>query len=271
MEVIDFIYDSEKLSDFGMVVCSFNGTNDSFSIGNTIAINKVKGSRSDKYMSTGYQYDSTFNFEMQIAKNPCTDDNVELNLTDKEITKIVRWLNRKKNCKFSPIYDDGSFSDVYYYGTFNIEVVSNGKHIVGLTLSFDSNAPYGFGKEKTIQSTLNSNNTLTITDDSDEIGYVYAYTTVRCLTAGNLTISNSLDPFNSVVVNNCKSGEIITLDGQLKLINSSTSHNKLCNDFNWRYLRIANTYNDTVNKFTSSISCEITITYAPIRKVGMIL
>jgi hypothetical protein len=112
---------------------------------------------------------------------------------------------------------------------------------------------------------------LIIQDYSDEVGYIYCDATIKCLEGGDLAIYNIDDNINDVIVNNCSAGEVITLRGQQKIIESDSWHEALYNDFNYNFLRICNSYENTNNEFWASIKCEVTITYSPIRKVGLIV
>jgi len=49
---------------------------------------------------------------------------------------------------------------------------------------------------------------------------------------------------------------------------SLTSH-QIQEDFNWNFLRIANTFKTGKNDLTISIPCTIKITYSPIVKLGI--
>lgn len=270
MQIIDFEYNGEKLSDRNMMLCNFDTTNDTVEIANTVTITTIRTPNSNKYMAVGYSYDSALVIEFSICKNFCNTD--ILSISDTELNGIMRWLNRKKFCKFKPIYDDDSFKDVYFYGTFNVQPVKMGADIVGLNLTLTTNAPFGFVEPSTYTYTFNTENTeFVIEDTSDEIGHLYGVATIKCLEAGDLEISNSLDINNTVIIKNCVANETITLYGEQKIIESDKTHATLYNDFNYNYLRINNTYEDVTNVFTSNLSCEISITYSPIRKVGIIV
>lgn len=270
MQIIDFEFNGEKLSDYKMMLCRFDSVSDEVEIGNVISINTVRTPNSNKYMSVGYSYEEPLSAELSIAKNPCESDD-EL-ISDSELNSLVRWLNRKRFCKFKPIYDDGSFKDVYFYGTFNLKPVKANGGIVGLNLTLITNAPFGFIEPSTHRFTFSDENTEFVIDDiSDEIGHLYCYATIKCLEAGDLEISNSLDIDNTVVIKNCVANEIITLYGEQKIIESNKAHKTLYNDFNYNFLRINNTYEESQNVFTSNLSCQITLSYSPIRKVGLIV
>ena len=272
MQMIDFEYNGERLSDFSMMICNFESSGeDTQDVGNSLTINRVKAVNSNEYYSTGYSYDDPFSFRCQTIKKGCgVTDQV---ITDIELNKIMRWLNRKKYCVLRPIYADDNFMNVYYKGTFNIQVIKAGKDAVGLDLTFNSDAPYGYMDEITYNYEFKSTtDKFIVIDVSDEVGHINAYAEITCLESGDLKIENTLDPDNTVIISGCTAGEVLKLYGKQKIIESSlASHTTLPNDFNYRYLRINNTYDDVQNVFTSSIRCKITVSYSPIRKVGLVL
>lgn len=272
MQMADFEYNGERLCDYGLTICNFDSNaEDMQDVGNVVTINKVKSSNSQEYISTGYSYDDVFKAEFQAIKIGCSV--VDTIITDIELNRIMRWLNRKKYCIFRPIYEDDNFMNIYFKGTFNIQTIKVGSDVIGLHLTFTANAPFGFMDDITYDYEFKSlEDKFIIHDVSDEVGHIYADAKIQCLESGTLKITNSLDPDNTVIINNCVKGEVITLKGKLKIIESSLpSHSTLPNDFNYRFLRINNTYDDIQNIFKSSIKCKITVSYTPIRKVGLIL
>ena len=193
--------------------------------------------------------------------------------TDGEISHFMRWLNQKRYCKFKPIYKDEKYSDLYFYGTFSSisSIVIDG-NVIGFTLTFISNSPFGYVDDKEFTISLQTaDEQFAFYDDSDEIGCLYPYFfQVECLAGGKLTISNDRDRKNTVI-DNCIQNEVITMDCGNKIIQSSRAHATLYNDFNYNYPRIINDLENRCNKFTVSIPCNITIRYAPIRKAGIIV
>lgn len=272
MHMVDFEYNGTRLSDFGLKMFSINGIEDIVDISNKITINHVKAPNATKYLMTSSEYDETFSVNFQVCKVTC-DSIGEDSLSDAEINYIARWLNRKRYYKFRPIYDDGSFINVYYYGTFNIQLIKFGEAVIGLDLTLNTNAPYGFIDEIKYKCSLpNTSAKFTMSDNSDEIGYLYCDATIKCLGGGDLTIKNELDPDNTIIIKNCSGNEIITMHGDSKIIQSSLStHKTLPNDFNYNYLRIINTADKNKNVFSSNIPCEMTFSYSPIRKVGIVI
>lgn len=270
MNLIDFEYDGTKLTDMNMSVTSFDDPYDEQSIGNEIEITSVKGQFADEYFAAGYQYSNPFQLEFDITKYNC-DDFEDFIISDTELNKLMRWLNRKGYYKFKPIHDDGSFSDIYYMATFNVSLLKASGLLVGLHLTMDCNAPYGYLETETFEHEFNSD-TYTIEDESDEVGWIYCKATITCKSAGDLQITNSLDSNYVTTIKNCKADEVITMSGRTKIIETSMdSHTKLANDFNFNFLRIKNTYSDNKNVFSTNLPCTIKFEYNPIKKVGIIV
>ena len=122
MRLVDFEYDGTKLSEVGFGVCNFDGGDEEQEVGNIITMNNVKGQDSDVNFAAGSMYEDLFELEFQICKITCGDDS-EFFISADDLKFIMRWLNRKKYLKFKPIYDDNSFSDVYYMATFNVSLI----------------------------------------------------------------------------------------------------------------------------------------------------
>lgn len=272
MRMVDFEYDGIKLSEKNYGICNFDGGDDSQDLGNALALNNVKAQNRNDYFLADASYDGTFEPEFQICKITCGNDS-DFVLSDKDLGFLMRWLNRKKYLKFKPIYDDDSFSDVYYMATFNVSIIKLAGRVIGLTLVLKTNAPYGFGEQVETTATLSSTtDKLTIEDTSDEIGCIYCNVEITCKESGDLEITNSADPNNVVAIKNCQADEVITLYGKTKIIKSSlTGHTKLYDDFNYNYLRVVNSFENRNNEFTSNVPCEIKVTYSPIRKVGFVV
>lgn len=206
--------------------------------------------------------------------------------TDEETIKIVRWLNQKKYHKFKMIDSDGQFPNIYYNGSFNVRLLTLANRVIGMSLDFTSDAPFGRYEpishfmDFSVELPISSGNVLgeyILYDQSDEAGYIYPDNLeIEVLENGDLTIHNTLDD-EDVIIRNCTSGELITLDGKNKIIQSNQPHPTLYNDFNYHFFRIINNYgecdeNDTYsqNIYTVSMKCRISFSYSPIAKIGVI-
>ena len=276
MYAMDFEYADKRLSDFNCTTCTINsgGGVEDVNIGCDITFSTVKNYHTFMQSRTSSSYDSVYATDFQIMKNE--EENGENKyFTYEEVRAIYRWLNRHEYSKFKPLPDDEQDYDVHYFGSFNIDEVFLNGRIIGLTLHFVSNAPYGFGEENQFHIAISEdNNTFSLYGDSDEVNYtIYPKVVIHCLSdigEDGLTIRNRTTG-TMVHVKNCLENEILTIDGAYKIITSNNErHTTLPNDFNYGYLDIAvNADDDLENIYEVSAPCEITITYSPIRKVGV--
>ena len=105
-----------------------------------------------------------------------------------------------------------------------------------------------------------------INDTSYEEGFIYPEMEITVDKDGDLKIHNSIENRETFIAN-CVAGEIITMD--YPIIRSSISSHNIQNDFNWNFLRVANTFESSRNDLTITLPCSIKIKYSPIVKVGI--
>ena len=272
--MIDFSYNGEKLSDYGCIVVSINTLfSNSVPLGSNITFDTIRNRASYQNKIINAKYDDVITATFDVCKNPCSFHNNEMAFSSGEISYFMRWLNQKVYYKFKPIYENGNYSDIYFYGTFTtISAIVIGGNIIGFTLTFTANSPFGYVDDKEFTAYITeSKNTFIFYDDSDEIGSLYPYYfKIDCLSDGRLEIQNDRDS-KSTVIQNCKNGESIIMNCENKIITSSKAHTTLYNDFNYNYPRIINSFDNRKNVFTVSKPCNITIKYAPTRKAGIIV
>ena len=272
MYMVDFSYADMRLSDFGYMISYINTSNDTdVSLGNEIVFETIK----NKSTNTNHIVNVTYNDPSSVTFDICKDPskNEDLTFTDHEISSVMRWLNKKKYEKFCPIYDDISYPEIYFNGSFNISAIKINGDIVGFTLTFTPNAPYGFDSEKTVYYSLNEHDAFEFYNNSDEYGYLYPTRfEIICNKDGDFEMVNAMDLRNTVKINKCKNGETIVFDCQNKIIQTSNNlHPSICKDFNYNFPRfISNEYGNK-NVFTVSMPCKIAITYSLIRKAGIIV
>lgn len=275
MYMTDFSYADRRLSDLGCMVVSINTSlSDNISLGSTLAFETIKNSATHINRIVKVDYETPEPITFDICKNPCyLNGDDSYNFNDEEISYFMRWLNKKNYEKFCPIYDDSSYPEIYFKGSFNITAIYICGKVAGFTLTFTPNAPYGFETEKTISYSLEANDSFEFYNNSDEYNYLYPIKfEIKCNGNGNFEMCNSLDVRNTVRVNNCISGEIITFDCQNKIIQTNnTSHSSICKDFNYNFPRFVSNEYENENVLTVSLPCEISITYSLIRKAGIIV
>lgn len=278
----DFEFDGHRLSDYGCIVCHILGNADAsaISIGSNITFTTVKASSSNEHDLLSTQYDEVYTTTFEICKHNCNDENDKY-FTQEEISYLMRWLNRKTFKKFKMVYDDGTLANVYYNASFNVKPITFGGNIIGLELSMQTNAPFGYYDEIEYIMEFTSNNlSHDYYDISDEIGYIYPSTfKIELLSSGNFELVNSQESDRIIKIKNCTNGEIITFTKNKSIV-SSNVHSKLFNDFNYKYPRICNEHEDIYNDgyavdnmkntFTVNMPCKITFIYSPICKMGIV-
>lgn len=259
----DFVYANETLSDYKLMVCSFNSDNgaQTVSSGSNLTFNTSKSVGRNESLFTGTQYTEDYTATFQCCKVDSCDS--PLKIEAEEFSQISRWLNRNDGFHEFKTNEQG-YENIRYFGSFNVQAIKVGGIIYGLELSFTTNSPYAFADKMKISY---SGKSFALFDTSDEIYEIYPDVIITCNESGNLSIQNSLDD-EIFKINNCTAGEVITINGLSRDITASNAHN-VANDFNYNYLKIVNTYADRLNKFTSNLDVVITFEYSPIRKVGI--
>lgn len=264
MKATDFEYDGKRLSDFGLILCSFDSKGiETVSNGSYITFNTVPALGGTLHRLTNATYEECLQTTIQICKSSCTSDVIEISST--EFRELMRWLNRKKFLKLKFLDED--YIDVFFEASFNISRIELNGKLYGLELEVFTNRPFALKEPKTITiKNLVQNGKHSVNDTSYEEGYIYPITEITINQSGNLNIYNALENRNTHIAN-CAVGEVITMD--YPIITSSLSSHNIQNDFNWNFLRVANTFDNSRNDLTISIPCTIKLKYSPIVKIGL--
>ena len=264
----NFLYDNEKLSDYGMILCTFdNSSFETISVGNNLTFNTVKTTASDRNYLTGITYDEPLSTTFQICKSDC-NNNDSLIISSEEMTSLLRWLSRRDGFHKFEIYQKG-YEGIFFYGSFNnIQQLKIGGKLCGLELTLVTDSPYGY-EDISLDFTTSASVGYSLFNMSTETGHLYPKVfTCKCLKSGDLQIHNSIEN-RTTELKNCIKDEIITMDGSRKIIETSVPTHKLYNDFNYNYFRLGNEYDNNLNIITTSLPCEIHIEYEAVRKVGL--
>ncbi|WP_305180673.1 phage tail domain-containing protein [Ileibacterium valens] len=266
--LIDFVFDGVSASEMGLVIGGIDGVSDSDSLGNKLAPVIYKPSRSHRHRMAASAYEEPYTKTFKVMRDPCSSTDPNPVFTEIQLNRILSWLIREEGYhKLVPIYDDGQYSNVYYMGYFKVTSESGFGGISGLKLEFVADSPYAY--QEFSQIPIQSGDTFV--DVSDKSGYLYADLDIVVKEAGDLKIWNSIDPTNTVVILDVLAGDHFILHGDSKIIESERQFPGLYNNFNYNFLRICNTFSDKNNTITSSLSCDLKLTYTPVRRVGISL
>ena len=270
MKYYDFEYDGINLSDYGFIVCSFSSSGvETVTAGSKISFTKVSHNRGLYYSLVNAEYTECLTTTFDICKAQC-GSHATMKITNDEYRDLMRWLNRKQFCPFRLIPDVPAETDYidtcYYNASFNVEKVKLNGDLIGLKLTLETDKPFGYGLR--VVKTLNfaqANTSCVVYDNTDEVGEFYPDVKITVKESGNLYLYNeTLD--NLTIINNCSVDEVIVLYGKEQIIESSLSEHNISNDFNYGFLKIGNTFKNRKNVITSSLSCDIVLSYSPIIK-----
>lgn len=270
MHTTDFEYAGEKLSDYGMLLCTFGtpGEIETVSSGADLLFLQVNPSGRSYFNIASTSYEAAYTTTFQICKDPCT--NGDMTLSSSEVSSLQRWLCRKNQYYRFKIHQE-DFEHIYWNATFSAKQMNLNGNIIGMELTLLTDAPFAYMDEIQIHEDCSGEKlSFDLFDMSDEEGYIYPNIEIELLETGDgvFQLSNSLDGIKFTRIKNCTAGEKISIHGKTHLI-STTGNHVLSKDFNYVFPKIINTYLDNKNVFTCSLKCKITISYSPIRKVGL--
>lgn len=269
MKALDFEYDGTLASSKGIIVCSFDSSDDeTVDYGSKINfdVTSIRNGKEFELVNSGYDEAGEFTFQI------CKDPYMQLNRGNKYFTTaeqrfVYRWLNRNDGFHILKIVTSEN-QTMLFKGSFNIETIEFCGKVIGFELTFTMGKPFATQDCKTITHTFKANEQFTIIDESDDIGYIYPDIQIKCLSSGDLIITNSIEN-RTTTIKNCSTNEVISVDENLNISTSLSSH-KLYNDFNFVFFRIANSYENNQNIISVNIPCEIAIKYYPVAKgVGL--
>lgn len=266
---IDFKYDGQYLSDYGFIICNFDGSNgvSVTDAGSRIAFNKVSRNNGKSYSLTSTQYGDCISCTFDICKNPELYSYEDREISNAEYRDLMRWLNRREFLKFQVIdARDDDRDPCYFNVSFNVSKIKISERLYGLQLELESDKPFGYGEEQSFSWDFSDTSVSeNLSDVSDEIGYIYPNMIITCKANGDLSIYNELEDC-TMLIKNCSVGEVISIDGETQIISTSYNSHDICNDFNYEFFRIGNTINNRNNKISVSQPCHVVIKYTPIIK-----
>lgn len=264
--IIDFIFDEKKLSDFGYILVDFDSPSDEYVV-SEISYETFKASNSDIWIRSSASYESPLSCTLSIMKNPCVfyDD---IALTRGEVEELTRWLSRKQYKTFRFVESDDS-DPIYHEAKINIKCKKNNGQIIGLILEIETNRPYGYSPMPSVVMDVNKGNEIAINVSYDDEGDFYPdYMSVMLLEDGDLKIENKKYT-NVTTIKNCVAGEEIVFNGKTLQISSSLKRIFGDDECNYVFPKFVQVYGEDTNIFTFSLNCRIIINYNSIRKVGM--
>ena len=151
MKAHDFEFNNKRLSQFGMVICQFDGSKglDTVADGAEINFTTVPVMRGLKHNLVSVNYESGLETTLQICKYFCNGGIQEI--TPIEHRNLTAWLCRKNFLKLK--FLDEANIDLYHEAIINVGRIEIDGKLMGLELSIQTNRPFALKEAKTISIT----------------------------------------------------------------------------------------------------------------------
>lgn len=249
----DFLFNNQKLSDFGFVIGSDNG-GEAVVSGGEIDISSVRPPDRDNFDYFTGKLDSPVQFTFDILKYSCDKPNDNY-VTQEEESRLAKWLLRKaKTDGYKWLqFDQEYYRDICYNVCFtNMTPIQVLGRTVGFEVTCISDCGYAFTNEKKHKFNLVSGSNVTIVLTNDMTTYTYPKITITG-GSGNFYFANNSDSeqgssqFESV-------SETLELDCQNDLIDGISSPTA----FNWIFPRLVDGDNEFETNSANTLSIEMT-------------
>lgn len=157
----DFTFNGKSLSEFGMMMCVFDGVDDDKLSLNRDIISTEFNSHRDYINILSAKYTETLSFQISIIKNICENKTQDkMVISRSELRALTSWLTSASTTStFILIDDDEKFDEYVEYDCLctNIEPFVVSGNIYGVTATFTCNAPYGYSKTRIEEYSSSSN------------------------------------------------------------------------------------------------------------------
>lgn len=265
MYATDFVFDGVNLSDFGLVICQFEGASslDEVSIGSPLSFKTVPTRKGSRFALTDTSFDSAIEISFDICKDECSlGEGDDMTIDDSLYLSLTKWMLR--NAFYSLRFiDDRENVSRYYSGSFtNVSRLTLGSYTYGLRVTFLTDKPYALSETITVSHQFAHNSSWDYSHNSYLTGTIFPNMEITCLESGNLTLTNSFTGCQ-MEIKNCSSGEIIYIRGDRLIIFTSRTAHKIYQDFNFDFFTIGNSYRDNRNHIISSLACVLNFSYEP--------
>lgn len=263
----DFIFDGERLSDRGYMMCTFDGEH-SWQ-GGEITFVSVKPAGLDKHQYYTSQFENPLQCTTSICKSICDTPADELDIiTREEQSDIIHWLTRPNKYCWLAFDEEYGYDDVYYNCYVQAVPHMEDGRVIGFDLTIITDSPYGYSKPIRNTYKLSSDNKNKILfNNSDRIGVIYPKTIIKPLQDGEVAFRTGNNNTSTITrIKSVTAGQEIIIDGERDLISGLSS----LNNFNMQYPILVNEYRNRKTDIVlldDSVDCDVTFEYRENRMV----
>lgn len=255
------MFNGQRASDFGCMVCSFDGGLQPVS-GGEVEFNAIKTPGSDAFTFYGSQFNSPVSWNFSICKNPRR--NGSLHFSQYEESMIMKWLVKTDGYRWLQFEQEG-YEDIFYKVMINALPHQVAGQTIGFDLTATSNCAYGFTDLITKKASIDPNQPLTFNIHSDIDAYILPVMKIKhkpgnpnplsfdnCRRKGSFSWGNA-DSILDRPIKIENMSQNITMDSDLGVIEGLASPD----DFNWSFLKLVNGMNVIMTDHGNDIEIEL--------------
>lgn len=258
----DFVYDGISCDEYGVFIAELNGTE----VGKMGVVQKTslvteQSRKNNTFHIISQKYEEPLTFEMQIFCRDFSD------ITQEHERILKKWLMQRGKYKWFTILDKryaGIWLKANIHSPENIKV----DDVIGISFQVTCDAAYAYSDLIEAEFELsNDNRIISIYVDNDDDSPIYPDMEITMLSDGDLEIKNDIDENKNIFkITGLKTGEVITVKGELPSIESSNDvlFSNVYNRFSKYWLWIA----DGDNNITVSNHCILKLSYREKRRMG---
>ena len=253
------IYDGKSSIEHSLKIANFNNSGLTIGEGTTIELDTIQ--IGDKKKSITAKYSDAISIKVQLIKNDYTE------ITNWEFQAYMRWYLRNDNKYYYLQFVQPDYEEIFFrVKCTSCKSISVANRVVGIELTFQTDAPYGYSKEYT--DTYNFGTVLTpFINFSEEIGEIYPDLTINITEDCTIALYNNLTK-KTTQIDDCVANEVITYNAQTEEWLSSTNRNVIAS-YNFVPFSLANVLNTRKNLLSFYGSGTVTLKYRLIKKVGV--
>lgn len=255
-----FIFDDIPSDTYNLLCGNFDESSSGYqtsSAGSSVEILEEYLTKRSKPYFYGTKFSSKLEFKLVIFS--------ESEINRIKLQSIEGWLFGRKEYKKLQILQCDMY-DVYFNCIITEgNIVEIGNLVYGIECTVICDSPWGWGRGiKKTYVCSSAETSIGFTNTSDDSLYLYPKIYLKSgANQANVKIKNITDNNREVIFSQLYLNEIITIDCDLKIVESNNS--TILTRFNGKYFRLLQGYN---NLYVTGNLSIFSIEYSPARKVG---